>query len=158
MITAMGIVNLCFSSLVVTFFFLKRAPLLLKDIWIEFWSADVRWYAKVVMLIKTIVQSLVICCTDFEFVYYSFFMACLVLGLIVHPFLFVFLLVDFLRISTLKIVVKAIWISKGSMFLTFLVFLLVEYYFTIIAYIYYYEDYGDGPCNKTWQCLLVTYD
>jgi hypothetical protein len=71
-------------------------------------------------------------------------MACVILGLIVHPFIFVFLLVDFLRIQTLTIVVKAIWISKKAMGLTFLVFLLVEYYFTIIDYIYFYDMYQPG--------------
>lgn len=72
-------------------------------------------------------------------------MVCLILGLVVHPFLFVFLLVDFLRIQTMKIVVKAIWISKEPMFLTFLVFFLVEYYYTILVYIYYWEGYNmDG--------------
>ena len=42
----------------------------------------------------------------------------------------------------MKIVVKAIWISKGPMFLSFLVFVLIEYYFTIISFIYYYNDYN----------------
>ena len=66
-------------------------------------------------------------------------MTCLILGLTIHPFIFVFLLADFLRIATLKIVVKAIWISKGQMGLTFLVFILVEYYFAVIAYMYFYD-------------------
>lgn len=68
-------------------------------------------------------------------------MTCVILGLVVHPFIFVFLLSDFLRIATLKIVVKAIWISKGPMGLSFLVFLLLEYYFTIIDYLYFWDMY-----------------
>lgn len=138
----MGLVNLVFSSLVVTFFFLKRAPLLVQNLWIDFSKANQSFLVTIFLFIKTVIRSLLICCTDFDFVYYSFFITCIVLGLVVHPFLFVFLLVDFLRIQTMKIVVKAIWISKGPMFLSFLVFILIEYYFTILSFIYYYNDYS----------------
>lgn len=85
-------------------------------------------------------------------------MSCVILGLVVHPFIFVFLMADFLRIATLKIVIKAIWISRIQMGLSFLVFLLVEYYFTIIGYIYFHDQYSDDACGQMWMCFLETFD
>jgi len=77
-------------------------------------------------------------------------MSCIILGLIVHPFLFVFLLCDFLRITELKIIIKAIWISKYQMGLTGLVFILIEYYYTIINYIYIHYMYQYNTCDSIW--------
>ena len=81
------------------------------------------------------------CLVDLDFAYYMGYIACIVLGIIIHPFIFVFLLSDFLRIETLSIVIKAIWITKGPMGLTFMVFILTEYYFTIISYLYFSDQY-----------------
>lgn len=44
------------------------------------------------------------------------------------------------------------------MSLIFLVFLLVEYYFTIISYVFLYDQYIPGMCNTMWECFLVTFD
>lgn len=65
------------------------------------------------MSFVTICKSFINCLVDFDFAYYFAYMSCIIVGLVIHPFAFVLLLADFLRISTLKIVIKAIWISKG---------------------------------------------
>ena len=75
---------------------------------------------------------------DFEFVFYTTYIIFCILGLAIHPFFVSYgLICDFLRIKILKNVVKAVWIPRESLTLTFLVFILVEYYFSIVAYIYY---------------------
>lgn len=77
--------------------------------------------------------------TDFDFVYYSLYMGFCVIGLVIHPFFFGFLTVDFLRFKILKNVVKAVWEPRVDMALTFMIFLLLEYYFTLIGYLVLYD-------------------
>ena len=48
------------------------------------------------------------------------------LGLIVHPFFFAFHLSDFLRISLLKNVIKAIYIPREQLILTYMVFFILK--------------------------------
>lgn len=38
LINTLGIFNLIFSGIVVSIFFLRKAPLLLKDMWVEWWT------------------------------------------------------------------------------------------------------------------------
>ena len=66
-------------------------------------------------------------------------MCFLVIGLTIHPFFFGLLTFDFLRIKFLTNVVKAVWIPRHVLALTFIVFLLVLYYFTVIAYMLLYR-------------------
>ncbi len=42
--------------------------------------------------------------------------------------------------------------------LTFLVFILVEYYFGVIGYMYFWDDYSSGRCDVMWQCFMETFD
>lgn len=64
-------------------------------------------------------------------------MATVVCGIVIHPFLFAFSLTDFLRTGDLKNVVKAIYEPRVELALSFILFLVIEYYFTIFAYIFY---------------------
>lgn len=132
----MGLVNLVLSSLVVFFFFVKKAPLLLKDIWVAWWESNLTKFMRVVEFSALLLNSIYICLMDFDFVYYMTYQFCLIIGLIYHPFFFGILTFDFLRINFLKNVVRAVWIPRDILSLTFLVFLLVEYWFTIIGYIF----------------------
>lgn len=70
-------------------------------------------------------------------------MTLVVLGLFVHPFIFGILTLDMLRSKTLKSVVKAIWLPKSTMALTFLLFLIITYWFTIFAYVYYQDNFEE---------------
>ena len=99
-------------------------------------------------------------------------------GLVIHPFLFCFQLTDFLRIDLLKNVVKAVWIPRKQLLLTFLVFILEEYYFSLLSYIFLYDQYKytlereiineKGVeetksvlveyCASYWLCWLTTFD
>lgn len=94
---------------------------------------------------------------DFDFVYYILYILFAIGGLAIHPFLFAFQLTDFLRIGLLKNVVKAVWIPKKQLFLTFVVFILQEYYFGLLSYLYWHEQY-EGKCKAYWMCWLVTFD
>lgn len=95
---------------------------------------------------------------DFDFVYYLGYMTLLVVGLILHPFFFGILTLDFLRTPFLKNVVTAVWHPRHILALTFLVFLLIEYYFSLISYIWLYDQYPDNGCKSLWKCFVSTYD
>lgn len=98
--------------LVIGFFAIKKSPLLIADMWKEFIDTPMSWFYRIIMFIYYVILSFIKCLVDFDFAYYCGYMACIILGLIIHPFIFVFLMADFLRIATLKIVIKAIWISR----------------------------------------------
>jgi len=99
-----------------------------------------------------------VCLSDFEFLYYSGYIVFCIFGITFHPFFFSWgLLVDFLRIKFLKNVVKAVWIPRESLSLTFILFVLIEYYFTMIAYITLFDMYNPGECDFLWKCLLINF-
>ena len=53
--------------------------------------------------------------------------------------------------------VRSFWEPKKALGLTFVLFVMLEYFFTLIAYVYLYEDYG-GNCESTLHCFLYTFD
>jgi len=57
MIITLGLINLSFSSVVLFFFFVKKAPLLLHDIWVEWYELDQGLVNKFIMLIVSILKS-----------------------------------------------------------------------------------------------------
>ena len=79
-------------------------------------------------------------------------------SLAIHPFLFSFNLSDFLNIDILKSMLQAVWIPKKQLLLTFMVFLLVEYYFTISAYLSSINYLYGNLCDNLWTCFLTTFD
>lgn len=127
--------------------------------WVEWYNANYgSSLLKLGFFIFNIIKSVYAILNDFDFVYYAFYMIFCVLGLMVHPFYFGCLTVDFLRIKFLKNVVKAVWIPRDSLGLTFLVFLMAEYYFTIIGYIYFYDNFPNEECHTLWICFVKVFD
>lgn len=55
-ILIVGYLNLGFSMLVITFFAIKKAPLLIKDMWIEFWYAKMGFIKRVIQTIVMIIR------------------------------------------------------------------------------------------------------
>jgi len=174
-IDVIGISNIVFSGLVVLFFLMKRAPLILeeKNVWVGFWEMKVNKFKKLMMAIFKSFFCLYLFLSDFDFVYYTAYITFSIAGLAVHPFLFCFHLVDFLRIEQLKNVVLSIWIPRKQLFLTFLILILEEYYFSILAYIFFYMEFTFdsntdsnnnllGPpsyyCEHFWKCWLEVFD
>lgn len=157
LIKAVGITNIVLSSLVVFLFFLRRAPLLYEPIWKGF--SEIPWgFSKVIKMIVNLIMTLISWLTDFDFAYYAAYIIFALMGLIVHPFFFVFHLSDVLRIELLKNVVKAVWRPRIPLLLTLLVFLLIEYYFTLIGYSVYNDNYVTGSCDALWKCFFTTFD
>jgi len=61
------------------------------------------------------------------------------MGIVIHPFLFILCLVDILRTQYLKIVVQAIYDPRIELILSLLLFVILEYYFSIISYTILYD-------------------
>jgi hypothetical protein len=78
---------------------------------------------------------------DYEIIYYSFNMTIVIFGLVIHPFIFVGCLSDILRTKHLKNVVKAVWNPRYEILLLMVLLFLLEYYFTLVSYMYFFEDY-----------------
>ena len=168
-IYVIGISNIVFSGLVVLFFLMKRAPLILqeKDVWAGFWELKINKFKKILIAILKCFYCLFLFASDFDFVYYSAYISFSIAGLAVHPFLFCFHLIDFLRIDLLKNVIKSIWIPRKQLILTFLILILEEYYFSLLAYIFFYkqvtsilEGFKEPVyyCETYWKCWMTVFD
>jgi len=156
-ILALGTINLVFGSAVVILFLIKKAPLIIDHIWIGFFEEKMNNFFKIWKGFKKILISFYICLNDLEFFYYIIYIIMNVSGLGVHPFFFVFNLTDFLRIDQLKNVVKAVWIPRKQLLLTLFLFILVEYYFSLIGYLELWRQY-DNNCDRFWMCFMTTFD
>ncbi len=125
----------------VAFFLIKRAPLLIDDIWKNFFKKGSYFniFSKLIPLIVNILLSVFKCLQDFDIIYYCLQLCFALIGLTYHPFLFAGLLSDFLRFDILTNVVKAIYEPRVELGLSFLLFVILEYYFSIAAYINFYD-------------------
>ncbi|CAD8133483.1 unnamed protein product [Paramecium octaurelia] len=162
-ILILGILDLVFSSLIVFFFALKRAPLKVYHIWVGFFSTQ-GFFKIIIRLIKNSLVSIFVLLQDFEILYYSAYILAGIVGLAAHPFFFCVHLMDFLKLDQLKTVVQAIWKPKVELGLALMLLIIIEYYFNILAWIVFYNQYpasgesGQEYCNEFWRCLITTFD
>ncbi len=90
-----GIVNLVLTGLIIWNFVLKRAPLIFKDVW-EGYPPEIKagcfckMMVTVCQFISRFIKSLVMCLFDLTFLYYVIYIGVCILGLILHPFFFMF--------------------------------------------------------------------
>lgn len=90
--------------------------------------------------------------------YYIAYGALAVMGTFLHPFFFTFHLTEILiRYPTLKNVIKSVYIPRKSFYLTFVLFLIFVYSFTVLSYNFFADDY-EGNCNSMLICFLVNFD
>ena len=136
---------------------MKRAPLLLEDLWTKFYEAQVGIIKRFILLIITALKSILILLSDFEIVFNTIYIMFVVVGLTLHPFFFAFTLTDFLRTEYLKNVVKAVWQPRRELMLSLILFIILEYYFSLIGFLFYDDDYS-GRCESFWICFITTFD
>ncbi|CAK81773.1 unnamed protein product (macronuclear) [Paramecium tetraurelia] len=175
LIQGLGITMLVFSSLIVFFFLVKRAPLKVDHIWEDYqkpktvmkmiWEVSVRG-----------IKSLFILLQDPDILYYFIYIIAGIVGLTVHPFFFAFHLMDFLKLEQLKTVLDAIWGPRQEIGLALLLLAVVEYYVGILGFVIFFNDYRivDGTscrilpdndhiicergCSTMWQCIFISFD
>lgn len=95
---------------------------------------------------------------DMQVVYYIAYGFLSVLGTIVHPFFYIFHLTEILlRYPTLTNVLYSVYVPRKQLGLTGLLYILLNYLFTIVAYAAFY-DYYNGNCNTLYICFFYTFD
>lgn len=95
---------------------------------------------------------------DFDFVYQVGYMFVGILGLSVHPFLYAVCLVEILRLDILKIVVKAFWNPIKEIAFVIILFVIIQYYFSLFGYMVLYDEYEDYQCRTLWRCYVTDFD
>lgn len=89
---------LVFSSLIVFFFLVKRAPLKVDDIWNGYVMPKKFSTFLLDFTIRSI-KSIFILMKDVDILYYSIYIIAGIVGLTVHPFFFAFHLMDFMKLD-----------------------------------------------------------
>lgn len=99
--------------------------------------------------------------TTKSIIYYTLYLIFTILGCFYHVLFFCFLMIEIVnKYSTLKNFLRAITQPWKQLVLTFVLYLIIEYIFTIFAFnfFYYYYDEGGKMCQTMWMCFLTTYD
>uniref|UniRef100_A0A914HGQ2 MIR domain-containing protein n=1 Tax=Globodera rostochiensis TaxID=31243 RepID=A0A914HGQ2_GLORO len=79
---------------------------------------------------------------DSTILYHSGYLLCCLLGLVVHPFIYAFLLFDVVASEdTLRNVIRSVTRNWQSIILTGLLALILVYHFSIIGYLFFQRDF-----------------
>lgn len=91
--------------------------------------------------------------------FYVFYLVFAVFGTFASPLFFAFHLLDILyRYPSLQNVIKSVTIPKVQLLVTSLFSVILVYYFSIIAYAYFYDSYHAGDCEDLITCTIITFD
>ena len=96
-------------------------------------------------------------------VYYALYTAVAIIGWFI-PAWYTFLLNDIMNInSILRNIVRSVWRPRTSLLLTLILFVIVLYAFSSIAFVYFSEAYANSmpnqrACRTVFECFLLTFD
>ena len=94
---------------------------------------------------------------DFLIIYYMLYTSCAILGMF-HPVFIALMLFDvFLRYPVLLHILKSIWRPRYQIILTLFLFVILQYYFTLVAFYWFYKDF-DPLCEDLWNCFSIIFD
>ena len=97
--------------------------------------------------------------SDFILLYYIGYLLFSFCGYFIHPFFYCYHMIDIIiRNPYLKNVLKALYRPRYELLNTLILFLCMEYIFTIIAYMVFSEDFENNACTSLSQCFMVTID
>lgn len=113
---------------------------------------SITWIIKYKIWIKYWIQNMSVA-------YFVVLTPILLLANFYHELFATLLLLDFLfRFPETQNVFKAFWAPKGKLMMNICLYLLVMYYFSIIAYMYLAEDFFKGTCENLLTCFSVVFD
>ena len=123
---------------------LKRAPILCKPVKDKFeaWKneqSQIGTGKYVFSYIQMQFNCVWVCLSNIDYMFHTLYVIFAVVGLAYSYLFFIFHLMDLLRIDVLKNIVSAIWIRRVPLVLTFMLFLLLEYYFTLIGFLLFHK-------------------
>jgi len=154
LVLGLGSVLIVFALFIVAYFMIKTAPLLVR----KAWEGTTRAKLTLTTIIINCIKSVFYLLSDFYVLYYSVYGLTAIIGLTVTPFFFAFHMFDVLvRFPLLQSVLQSIWIPRKPLLLTFLLYLLLNYVFSLAGYYFFYDEYA-GYCSSTWLCFLTAID
>ena len=98
--------------------------------------------------------------SDFLTIYYLLSLFFILLGIYLHPFFYFFVLFELVkRIEIMKIILKAMYVPIGNIFLTILLCAIMEYFFAVIAITIYQSHFPNiGDTKNMLYIFLRMFD
>ena len=126
-----------------------------KDICYEIVTYRKKSYSSVKLIILFLSRLL----TDKEFLYNILNVVFGFLGILIDYFFFSYHLLELvIRLGTLKNVILSIWKPKKQIVVTLMLFIIIEYYFTIFIFLFYPDDVEAKLCYRMDTCLITIFD
>lgn len=153
----LGLISFCLAGYIVIIYGTRNIPVIVQESKRRALSENPfkRWTLR--NTFSCIRQICMGCVKDDTFYFLTFGIFSL-LGLLINHLFFIYHLTFLLRIDLLKGVVSAVWLRKTQLFLTFLLLVLIFYYFAIIAFQSFPEQIPHQRCTKLFECLITTFD
>lgn len=146
------------SMLVVTFFMLKKGPLVLQEATHDVGKTKKNLISYLVQIVILVLKVVFTVLRNPMVVYYLAYGVMSILALTVHRFLFAFHLTEILiRYSTLRNVIRAVYEPGRGLFFSFIFFIILTYIASLICFTFF-QDYFKGNCSTTIDCFLNTFD
>jgi hypothetical protein len=155
-----GIIQCVCSILIVTFFIMKTAPVLIQRGWKKHQSSSdhSRFPWNLVFKIKSMLLTLYFTLSNVDVLYHLLYMVFSIFGIAYNPLFFSLHLLDVLyRYPSLQNVIKSVVLPRKSLLLTFILILILIYLFSIWAFLGFH-NYFDSQCNDMIMCIKTTFD
>lgn len=159
-IRILGLIQCVCSILIVTFFIIKTAPILIQRGWRKHITNTVStgclstMYSKIKGFFLTLYFTL----SNVDVLYNLLYMSFSILGIAGFTLFFSLHLLDVIyRFPSLQNVIMSIVLPRKSLILTFILILILIYLFSIWAFLGFYNFY-DGNCNSMIMCIKTTFD
>lgn len=112
------------------------------------------WYRKLFILKGVVIKIFL----SFEIIYYCLYLGFAFLGIDGSDFFFAFLLFEIvMRVKTLNNVLNAIRNPIKELMLTLILWIILVYYFSLVAYFFFYDSFKENDCNNLLKCLSIIF-
>lgn len=157
----LGWMMVCSSSFILVFYMLKQLPIIYRKAWKQLKPGQfkkMRCHQKIAHLLLNCYRLYRQLTSEIELVYYLIYETFAVLGTLYHPFFFIFHLLEIvIKYPLLQNVTKSVYEPRFQLLLTYVLFIILTYIFTIIGYIYFHHDFK-GECEDVMWCFLLITD
>jgi hypothetical protein len=155
MIDIFGLIQVTLASLIVVEFFFRKIPPLFKQIKEEL-EPIAQSGKKRFMFIKEFLGGTMF---NSEVLYYVGYLVFAILGYTMNQFFFAFLLLEvFSRFKTLRNVIMSIRGPIKELSLTFILWIILIYYFSLLAYNFFRDSFFDPQvCETLFRCLVTIF-
>lgn len=95
---------------------------------------------------------------NLEIIYYLGYFIFAILALKIHNFFFAYHLIEFIRSQeVLRNVLKAIYNPKTQLLFIFIFFMILQYFYALLVYYWFYDDMPDNSCESVFICMISIY-